>query len=240
MRQHSYGVGQYRASEGHLFIGSRRYKPDATKRAIVVCPPRGQTASEASANGWAGAVLSALAEEGYPLLAIDGGGSTAHGNAASATAIGQAKTYAASAFGAKSDKIGLFATSMGSLAALRYAMDNPTLVSCACLGVPNLDLQDVHDVTRTDLASEIETAHGGAPGYATYLSAYNPASHAASFTTLPMQLHYASNDSNFTAGIASTFATATGAEAINLGAVGHTAATMDASRVVAFFLANLA
>lgn len=238
-RWHSYGVGQYRSAEGHLFIGNRLYKPDATKRAIIVCPPRGQLALQASSSGWAGTVLAALAEAGFPVLAVDCGGSAAHGNASTVTAIGEAKAYAASAFGAKSDKIGLFATSMGSLAAFRYAQANPTLVSAMVHGVGNLDLEDVHDVTRPDLATEINTAHGNLAGYQAFVAAHNPVDHAAELSAIPQQVHYSSNDSNFSAGIAATYASAAGATAFNLGAVGHDPSSMNAATVVAFFQAHL-
>lgn len=233
----SLGIGQYRAGETHTFLADRLYAGDGTRRAILVCPGRGTAAGSTSTvfTGWVEPVTFALADAGFALLYADMGGGFTHGNAAAGTATGQAKSYAASAYGAKSDKVGILGTSMGSLTALRYYMDNPTLVSCACFGVPDLNLQDVHDVTRTDLASEIETAHGGPSGYNSYLSAYNPSSHTSSFTSLPMQIHYASNDPNFTAGVATSFCSATGAEAINMGAVGHNAQYMDPARAVAFF-----
>lgn len=238
-RWHSYGVGQYRPSEGHLLIANRLYKPDATKRAIIVCPPRGQVALQAHETGWAGTVLSALAEAGFPVLAIDCGGGTAHGNAAAAQAIGEGRTYAGSAFGAKIDAIGLFATSMGALGALRYAMVNPANVACFVGIVPSLDLQDIHDVTRPDLSAEIETAHGGLSGYSTYLTSYNPSDHTEDLATLPQQIHYATNDPNFTPTVAPAYIDATGAEGYNMGAVGHTPVNADAAAVTAFFEEHL-
>lgn len=239
MRQHSYGVGQYRTSEGHQFVASRYYKPDATKRAIIVCPPRGQIALQATANGWAGTLLAALAEAGFPVLAVDCGGSTAHGNAASATAIGQARTYASTAFGAKIDQIGILATSMGALAACRYAQDSPANVGAMAFGVPNLDLEDVHDVTRTDLATEINAAHGDLAGYQAFLPAYNPIDNTADLDEIPQYVAYSSDDDQFTAGIAQTYGAAVGADVVNLGAVGHSPVSMDANAVVAFFEEHL-
>lgn len=234
-RWHSYGVGQYRASESHTFIGNRLYALDSTKPPILVCPGRGQTSDNEVLTGWIGDVVAALAEAGFPVLAADMGGTTSHGNAASAAAVGDARTYANAPFGAKSGKVGLLGTSMGALPALRYYMDNPGNVACFCGGVPNVNLQNVHDVTRPDIATEIETAHGGAGGYATYLTNYNPSAHTSSFAGLPMQLHYSTDDNNITPSTVTSFGAATGAQVISLGAVGHNPAGMDTGLVVAFF-----
>jgi alpha-beta hydrolase superfamily lysophospholipase len=225
-------------SERYAFASRRNYKADATKMPILVCPPRGQTGPEQLTPGWIGHITTALAEAGYPVLCANMGGTTTHGNAASATAVGTWKTYVQSSLGGKAGKVGLIGSSMGSLAALRFAKANPTLVQCMSLLVPNVNLQDVHDVTRTDLAAEIETAHGGTTGYNTYISNENPSSHTSSWTGFPTQLYYASNDPNFSTGVQSTFGSAIGATVTNLGAVGHDPTTVPASAVVSFFNTN--
>jgi pimeloyl-ACP methyl ester carboxylesterase len=233
--QTSYGVGLYRASESHLFCGRRTYKPDGTRTAVLYCPSRDNTSLQAAAVGWIDPVIRAVAEAGYPILSADMGGLTTFGNAACSTAVGEARTYVNSAFGGKiSAGVFLIGTSMGGLTALRYAKDNPSLVKGIVAGVPAIDLQDIHDVTRPDLAATIEAAHGGLAGYNTYLADHNPADHTSSFTSMPMQLHYATNDTSITSSTVTSFASATGAEAISLGAVGHSPYTMDTGRVLTF------
>lgn len=218
---------------------SRRRANRFARPAILVCCPRGQTAIQHHQYGWIGQVVHRLAEAGYSILASTLGSTTNWGNAAAATALGALRSTAISTYGAANGPVGILATSMGVLAGLRYAKASPADVAAFVGGVPAVDLRNIHDVTRTDLASEIETAHGGAGGYSTYLTDENPADHATTWSVLPMQLHRASNDSDVTASTVDAFGATAGAEVISLGAVGHNPSSIDADAVLTFFDAHL-
>lgn len=222
---------------GGLTYATRRGGP-LDRPPIIVAPARNFTSFMSTQPGWIGHVLRALVEDGWPVLSGNMGGLTTHGNAASATAVGTVKDTAEGEWD-YTGPVGALATSMGSLAILRHHMDAPTDLACTCFGVPNLNLQDVHDVKRTDLATEIETAHGGSSGYNAYLADYNPADHTADLADLPQLIYYATNDPNFTNTVAPAYCSATGATGVSLGAVGHNPTSIPAGDVVDFFRAHL-
>lgn len=233
-RWHSYGVGQYRASEGHSFIGNRLYKPDGTKRAVLNCVEHGQTALHQITTGWDHHILARLADAGYPVLSGDLGGN-AWGNATGQTALGQLRTYAGSPFGAKIDKVFIVATSMGAALACNWAKANPTLVQAIALFIPAVDMQDIHANNRGGLASSIATAWGGAAPP----DASNPADYAADLSSIPIKVWGSSSDTTCTPAVVAAFVAASGAEFSDLGAVGHSPVTVSADSVLSFFEENL-
>lgn len=222
---------------GTYTVGARRnYKP-SSRPAIIVCPPRGQTHQQQFTVGWIGHVTQKLAEAGFPVVSATMSSTASWGNTAARTAVGTTRTTAISTYAAQDAPVGILASSMGTLSGLGYAKDNPANVGAFCSAVPVVDLSDIYAL-RADYQAEITTAHTDASGYAAYLASENPSSHTGSFD-LPVQLHYASNDPNITPSTVTSFASAVGGEAINLGAVGHTPTTVDADTVVAFFEENL-
>lgn len=224
------GVGVYVASEAHTCLSERLYKRTATRRPVVFFPGGvGGDRKFLTSTVDGSAVALALAEAGFPLISAEFGGPSLWGNATTATRIGQAWTQVKTELNTLTDKMLLVGVSQGATAAFNYAKSNPTNVAAIVGLVPAVDIQDIHTNNRNGSAASIEAAHGGAPP-----DALNPADNTASFTAIPHKLYYASDDTTCIASLTTTFAAASGGTTVNLGAVGHTAATVDAATVTAF------
>lgn len=111
----------------------------------------------------------------------------------------------------------LIGTSMGATAALNYAADNPGDVACVIGLIPAIDLQAIRVADTGGARAAIDTAYG-----VTYPAALPAGSDPAARTLeldLPIWLATASDDA--VSVNAATFATATGATHVDVGALGH-------------------
>jgi alpha-beta hydrolase superfamily lysophospholipase len=151
-----------------------------------------------------------------------------------------AKNYLQGTAGAKAGKVLVYGGSMGALTALVWAMNNPTLVLGVGGIIPVVNLADVHDNNRGGHAASIETAYGGAAGYAAAVAAHNPAANPGLLASMPIKLWTGGNDAVATPGAASAFVAAVGSNAsvTSLGAgVDHATgnAAFDPQQIVKFF-----
>jgi pimeloyl-ACP methyl ester carboxylesterase len=169
------GVGAYVASERHVLIANRDYRADGTKRGVLYCPSHGNDATQAIAAHYVDDVLNAVAEAGFPVLSCDlGAGGTSWGNDTAISRFTSAKNYLQGTCGAKAGAVLVYGFSMGGLTALNWARQHPDKVAAAAFACPAVDLADIHDNNRGGYAAEIETAYGGAAGYAAAVAAHNP------------------------------------------------------------------
>lgn len=241
----SRGLNQYRSSEVHQFVAARTYRPNASRRGIVFC--HGVAGDWSS---WAQAAVvgkvRALAAAGYPVICCDLSAASYSGsnwgNTDHISAIAAAWTYAKSTFGFKTDKVGLLATSMGVAGALAWARANLSECFAVAGMVPVLDVNDVYQGDNGGHRASIGTAYGVTyPTSLGDLSTHSPvAFSAAALASLPVRLWAATDDA-----IASTALDCAGWGALgaagasltitSLGAVGHSATTVDAQQVVQFF-----
>jgi predicted alpha/beta hydrolase family esterase len=181
---------------------------------------------------------------GFPVLTSDFGGPSTWGNDTSRTAMTAAATWMMSQPGAMTDKVSLYGGSMGCLTVLNWAISNPTKVASIVLVLPAVSLADLHDnrqiSTPGDIAAFIDTAYGNHAGYVAALPTHDPNTTAnrAALAALPIQVWYSTNDPIADPTIAQSFAAATGAELRSLGAVGHSASTLDYDRMRNFVLAH--
>lgn len=220
----SSGFGQYQAGENHLALVARQYRGDGTKRGVLFLHGRGGGYLDAMTPGIGGEVCARLVNAGYPLLSCDLGGTVTWGNDTAQARVTTALGYLRSQFGASSSSVYVVGASMGALLALNWTKANLASVKALALCVPITDLADVHTNNRGGFATEAETAYGGAPAYATAEAAHNPAASPASFTSKPIRLWYASNDTTAVPATVTTFAASSGATTVNMGAVGHNVA----------------
>lgn len=124
--------------------------------------------------------------------------------------------------------------SMGGLCALNFAKAKPTMVKSLCLVIPVVDVQDIYTNNRGSFASAISTAYGGAPP-----DAQNPADNTSSFTSFPIRIYYSTTDNICLPAITESFATATGAELVSMGAIGHLwGAPLSGVEIAGFFEEN--
>lgn len=231
-------------TEAAMSMVSSRYKPDATKPAVLYLHGRAATGTQLVDPNWALASATALAEGGYAVVSPLCGSMTNWGNDAAQTKVGDAKTYAqdtaaTNPLKAKTGKVGLLGASMGGLLALVWALNNPTLVACVGLIDPVVDLAYEHDNNVGGLAAEIETAYTNLAGYTAAVAAHDPMQHTASYVGVPIKMWYSSDDTVAVTARQQAFIAATGCQSVALGAVGHSGATVDGAQVTAFFQANL-
>jgi predicted alpha/beta hydrolase family esterase len=172
----------------------------------------------------------------FPVFCPDAAGGNTWGNDNAQTALGGAFTQFTAFRGVKTDKVVVYGGSMGCLNACNWAMANPTLVAGIILVLPAVSLQDLHDNRYVDaptnsnpIGPHVETAYGGLSAYQTALPTHDPNT-TANRTTLsqfPIQMHYSTNDLVAIPSIATDFATATGAAIYSMGAIGHSAGTLN-------------
>lgn len=177
----------------------------------------------------------------FPVVENDLGGIATWGNSAATTKVGDAVSFAqsASGLGAKTDKVFIWAISMGTLPAVRYLLANPTKVSALALTVPIVDLAYEHDNNIGGFASEIETALGISGTYAGNgsITAIDPIQQASAIvaTGVPIKVWYSSDDAVAVTARQQAFITATGCSSTNAGAQGHTYAATSTGAIEAFF-----
>lgn len=207
-------------------------------------------------------ITTALADAGYTIVAPtlpagacgNGAGSPSAGTAQAR--IVDAIAYARASLGCTTAPVVLLSTSMGTAAALRYASLHPTLVACVVswLSVTDLSTARFQNVggnaavisTAYGVANDGTTARGGTPLPADTDPAFSNMVTAAS--AVPWLGHHSSDDSWWTTGIGNagagtpcgdSYATAyaTKATPVNVGALGHTNASIAATslaQVLAF------
>lgn len=137
----SRGVAQYRASEVHVGIFDRMYKPNGTRRGVVAIHGAGATADSATNPG---NVVREIAAAGYPVLQCDLAAAQYNyqnwANDDHLDAIGDARDYLVNTFGAKDEPVLLFGNSMGGLGSCAWARANLADVLAAAIVVPVLDI----------------------------------------------------------------------------------------------------
>lgn len=228
----SYGT---KGTETGTTITRRKYEPG--QPAVIYC--HGLNGQAWHPINFPEPTVDLLAERGFPVAAHDLGGVATWGNDTAQTKIGDARTYMQAApISAAAGPVLLWAGSMGTLAALNYARNNPANVLAVACGLPPTDLADLHDNNRpigeTGVAASIEAAYGGLAGYNAARAAHNPAEHTAEYASLgvPIKLWYSGNDTTVIPSTVTTFASAAGIEAVNVGSVGHTFPSAYADDVV--------
>ena len=218
--------------DGFIAPRIRRDKP-----LVVACHGAGITVTAA---GWLEVselyIVEALAAAGYPVVIPTL--TDLWGNATATNRVADAITWGRANLGGNNDPVVGLGGSAGMISVL-HAHDI-TPMACAVGIIPALDMENLRDTDAVGVRSEIDTAWG-----VTYPAALpagaNPAENTSNYTDLPMQLHYSTTDA-VTLPISTTdFATATGAELVDLGTNGHTEASVaavDHDAVVDFVLAN--
>jgi pimeloyl-ACP methyl ester carboxylesterase len=172
---------------------------------------------------------------GCPAISLDMGGPTNWGNTTARTRIGQAFTYLQSQAGVPSDKVILYAGSMGNIAAFNWAIENPTKVAAIVSVLSVIDLDYVHDNNVGGAAAAIEAAYGGAAAYEAALPTSNPVARAAQMPAVPIQMWYGGSDPYILQATANSFATTVGAERHMFGAAeGHNVFAVDYDQVMSF------
>lgn len=168
-------------------------------------------------------VLRPLALDGFPIGCVTS--QLSWGNSTYRTRAQAIRNWFGTNFGTTGPSIGI-GSSMGAYNQLVDAAFNPSEFAAVVGVIPVVDGEDVRTNNRNGFRASFDTAWS-----VTYPAALpthaNPAVDTASFTSLPIQMWVASDDTLAVTALASTFSTAVGAEYHNLGALGHTNAAMQ-------------
>lgn len=141
------------------------------------------------------------------------------GNPTAQTRLGQCRTWL-QANGALSGTVLCVTTSQGAAAALNYAADNPTHIGGVVSFMPGFHLDDIRDNDRGGSRSLIDAAWG-VTWPAALPAGANPALKSAQLSSIPQQMWYATDDPYIPTSVVTDWATASGAEAYSVGALGH-------------------
>lgn len=161
----SIGSGRIHAAESDGIVLPRLFKGDGTKPGIVICHQGGATGSGIisglAATPGMQAILTVLANAGYPMVSQDMGPNLSHwGNSTAVTRLTECRTYLQGTLGAKSGKVACLTVSMGGPQALNCAKANPTLISCAVSFLPATNLGYIRDNDIQSQRNVINTAYG--------------------------------------------------------------------------------
>lgn len=195
---------------------------------MVYCHGSGDTSLTVLPKSGQGPLIRSLAER-HTIAVCDLGGQT-WGNDTVITRIGQARTYLRNTWGSEG-QVTLVGISMGGLAALAYALANPSAVRAVALIIPALDLNDLVVNNRGGAAADVNAAYGGAYNNATHGPTHNPAVYAASLrATMPIAIWTASDDPICVPSTADGFVTSRPQTArTDVGALGHSEASITAA-----------
>lgn len=203
-------------------ITDRMYKPDQKKRGVIF-------SHGLNGLGWhpvnfPDPVIDGMAARGHAVIAPDLSSTSHWGNDAAQTKITDAKNFLQGSMGAKAGGVLLWCGSMGTLAGLNYLRLNPANIAAIAVGLPAVDLADLHDnaVARGITAASIEGAYGGAAAYPGVRAAHNPAEHAAEYVAWKdrVKLWRSNDDTTVIPSVVDAFGSASGIPVVNMGNVG--------------------
>lgn len=248
----SAGVGGYVAGESHILLCDRTTKPGAP--GVLICTGSHSTAPSTMINDGLDRAI-ALAKAGFVVMSGDHGqpfpgGYGTYGNDTAITRIGQMRTFLQSSarhISASSGKIHLTGGSGGCAAAINFALRNPAFVASMSLMLPLIDLEDIYN-NRTDATvtqAEIDTAYGGHAAYLAAVATHSPKRQDKTpLANIPIRMFYADANDPYIS-LQSVFdfrdevnGLGGNVSLVNLGGVGHNAATVDPQDAVAFFKAH--
>jgi pimeloyl-ACP methyl ester carboxylesterase len=233
-------VGSYgtKGTESGITVTPHVYPTNGSVRGVVVCQGHGAVGVDALTPGGGGFDPVHSCGSQFPTVCNDFSSTTHWGNDAAQTKLGDAITFLQGALGAKSGGVLLYAASMGALLALNYARANPSKIAAIALGMPVVDLAYEHTNNVNGWATEIETTYGGSSAYASAEAGHDPTQHTSSYTSVPMKMWRASNDTSAITARQDAFASAVGCPVSDLGAVGHTLSLVPGAEVRDFLMAH--
>lgn len=224
-------------NDGATLLVDDSYRPDGTRRGVLVCHSAGQSHDDQVRPEW-WPVPRGLAETGrFVCLASDFGDPTVEfgqtsgryswGNAHAVARMSEGYRYLVGPKGgAKAGRIVIAATSMGAVLGLNWTIRHRHNVCAVVLACPVLDLAALYARCGDQDLLHIGAAYGvRPPAPIPQLRAYSPVMYASELRGIPIQI-YASSDDAVAADTSSCreFAARVGGDGIevrDLGAVGH-------------------
>jgi hypothetical protein len=216
----SYGIGEYAASEAHVLSVRCDTPLNSTVRGLMWSHP-GTHNARVDAVTTHRYIADSFAEVGYVVLATDMGGPSPWGNNAARDRAIDTASYLRIR-GASSESLVAAGASLGTPAALYWALNHPFDVAAVALIVPTVDINDIYVNNRAGLAARIAAAWGSASAWEAAEPTRNPINYAADLT-FPIGIWYAPDDPVCVRASIEAFAAAHGRTTLfSMGDVGHT------------------
>lgn len=157
-----YRGGAYTPNEFSFLYHPIGYVPPSERKAIIATHGHGADATLYVPGNFIANHFQYLADQGYWVLAVDGGGPASWFNQASEDALTGAYNYLMG-LGMSSSRVGLMGWSMGGGVALNWLKANPTKAAGAFLWAPATNLGYFYGGGN----AEIDAAYAAYGGYAT-------------------------------------------------------------------------
>lgn len=244
MRALSLGIGySATAPTEKQGIGSPKYSIPTSRKGVVAChSSTGNAPTSFSQADWQN--HSARLSDYFHYIAADLVNAQNWGTDAAQSRVADSWSYLQTTRGVPSSKTLLFALSMGALAALNWAFDNPTKVAAIALIIPITDLKDAHDNRGFSALIESAQAYGSHSAYLAAEPTHNPSAtgRQAALAGIPIKLWYSTDDPAAVASVCLAWAASMNSQGGNvtttsMGAVSHTASALDPEQVAEFLLA---
>jgi len=209
----SFSFGSYRANEGMEFWRSP-LREGKFRVPVVYCHGAGgttPTTREVYREDFA-----SLNRLGHDVITADLGGLDTWGNVASSgpgtNAVDQAITFANTTYNTRTDKVLLFADSMGALVALNWAWRNPTKIGAIALRAPVVALQAFHERNEAFFGTSMHLGYGNHAGVISAYPTRDPQQNLASILPFGARIRawYCTTDEFIPPSEVTTFITAVG------------------------------
>lgn len=227
--------GQDAAASSEYFseLCERQYRRNASRRLAIVFPGgTGNNRAFLDLDAQAKHLHRALAAVGWPVASADLAGGSQWANDATQDRIPKLISKAQGDLNTKTDAVIGIGLSQGVPALLRYERDHPGTFAAIVSIVGALPIDTIHDQNRSGLAAAINTAWTNSSTWETRKADADPFLNFGEHD-LPILDMAADGDDGVT--LFSEHETFAAAESdvtlVNLGAVGHTGATVDVDMV---------
>lgn len=192
------------------------FKGDGKVMGVVACHGYGGDELELyTPDGTKGnfhAIIRAVVAAGYPVVMCYNGGNQ-WGNSTAVSRVASARSYLQGTLGAKTGKVLLIGQSMGHLAVMNYASQNPANVAAVFSSMGVADLSDIH--ANPSYTGTIDAAYGGTWTQSANGATSNPTTQAKAgkYAGLPWLCYHGSTDTTCPPTTQSTLQAAIGSTA---------------------------
>jgi pimeloyl-ACP methyl ester carboxylesterase len=234
---HSTFSAGYSGTEKQAFLRPGSFRPATDRKGCLYAWGHNNDAlALLSSTYWNGLGRGPAQYNRTPTFSGDYGGQLWSNDTALAR-MDSAWTYFKALSGVADDTVHLLGISMGALLVLNWARANLSKVASMCLVNPVIDLVDIHDRNIFGFGTEMDGVYGGSGGFATAAPTHSPALNAAAYEPIAdrIRAYYGTTDPVVLQATVTDFCEASGAEAVSLGAVGHSAGALTPRDVAKFF-----
>lgn len=237
MIESSYGVSRYgRPGEADTLLIPREFDPDDLKPLVIYlhgAAGNAQTVNRADAARGEYDLIRGICRLGYTVAIGDVGGIHTWGHPTAMAAVEDLRLAVINRGLALPGAAHFIGASMGGDNCIGYYRDFPQNVLSISAIIPAWDLQDIRDFNRLNLAASVN-AKWGITAQDPLPPGANPIADVEDYVALGNKLKawYANNDDIAVPQPVRDFAEVVGAEAIDVGSLGHTQEAIAAAKIL--------